>query len=369
MSATLALAAVMTSPRRTELRELAIPEIPTDAGLLRVQASGICGSDWPRYLSENFAPAILGHEAVGIIEKIGAAARARWGVKEGDCVAVEEFLPCGDCEPCRGGDYRSCLETDEASLRYGSTPLCVPPALHGGNSQYLYLHPRSVLHRVPEGIPPHIAALAAPLGDGFQWVQLDAGAGPGKTVAVFGLNRAGFCCMVAAAASGAANVIAAGLKRDEGLFPIAMRLGATHTIAVDEDDARARVMDITGGAMADIAVDASNASAEIINGGIMLLKKRGVLLCASRKNTPVPFDIGRIVNNQIRLFGARGHSFQAAELALQTMKTRRFALESIATHSFPLADADRALKLAGGETQEHAIHIAVEPWKNGHADS
>lgn len=372
MSATTTLAAVMTSPRRTELRELPIPEIPTGAGLLRVAASGVCGSDWPRYLREECAPSILGHEIVGHVEKIGRAAKERWGVTEGDYVAVEEYLACGTCGPCRAGEYRACRKTDagpEGTLRYGSTPLDIPPALHGGNSRHLYLHPGSVLHRIPEGISPHIAALAAPLGDGFQWVEREAGAGPGKTVIVFGLTRAGFCCMVAAAVSGAANVVAVGLTRDAGLFPIAMRLGATHTIAADGEDTRARVKDITGGAMADIVIDTSNASAEIVNGGLTLLKTGGIMLCASLKKTPVPFDIDRIVNNRIRLTGARGHSFEAVERALQTMKSRRYPLESIATHSLGLADADRALKMAGGETAERAIHIAVEPWKNGHADS
>jgi threonine dehydrogenase-like Zn-dependent dehydrogenase len=370
MSTAKTLAAVMTSPRRTELRELPIPEVSANAGLLRVAASGICASDWPRYLSENFAPAILGHEAVGYVEEIGEEAKRRWGVKEGDTVAVEEYLPCGVCECCRAGEHRACRETDLSlggSLRYGAMPLTVPPALYGGNSQHLYLHPRSVLHRVPDGIAPPIAALALALGDGFQWMQLDADAGPGKTVVVFGLNRAAFCCIVAAADAGAANILAVGLKRDERLFPLAMRLGATHTLAADDDDVRARVNAITGGTMADIAVDVSNATAEIINGGVSLLKPGGIMLCASSKKTPVPFDIGRIVNNRIHLVGARGHSFAAVELGLRAMEARRVPLDCIATHCLPLADADRALKLSGGETGEHAIHIAIEPWKNGHA--
>src|ERR1700761_4291725 len=94
MRSNVSLAAVMTSPRQTELRELALPEIPTDAGLLRVAATGICGSDWGKYLSDKFSPCILGHEIVGAVEKLGNVARARWGIKEGDYVALEEYLPC-----------------------------------------------------------------------------------------------------------------------------------------------------------------------------------------------------------------------------------------------------------------------------------
>ena len=77
MSAGSTLAAVMTSPRQTELREFPLPEVPPDAGLLRVVATGICGSDWGKYLSSQFSPCILGHEIVGYIEKLGDVARAR----------------------------------------------------------------------------------------------------------------------------------------------------------------------------------------------------------------------------------------------------------------------------------------------------
>ena len=106
MSATTTLAAVMTAPKTTELRELPLPEIAPDAGLLRVLANGICGSDPGKYANEKFSPSILGHEIVGIVEKLGSSAGGRWGVREGDYVALEEYLPCGHCEYCRSGEYR-----------------------------------------------------------------------------------------------------------------------------------------------------------------------------------------------------------------------------------------------------------------------
>jgi threonine dehydrogenase-like Zn-dependent dehydrogenase len=102
-------AAVAIKPRQTELRDFTLPEIAPDAGLLRISATGICGSDWPMYLSEKPGPRILGHEMIGTIEKLGDVARARWGVNEGDVVALEEYLPCGHCEYCRTGECRSCL--------------------------------------------------------------------------------------------------------------------------------------------------------------------------------------------------------------------------------------------------------------------
>src|SRR5881409_4530081 len=84
-------AVVQTAPRRLELRELPIPEIDDDSGLLRVEACGICGSDVEQYTGTLPVrwPLIPGHEPLGIIEAIGDRAAKRWGVNVGDRVAVE----------------------------------------------------------------------------------------------------------------------------------------------------------------------------------------------------------------------------------------------------------------------------------------
>ncbi|MGH2520543.1 MAG: alcohol dehydrogenase catalytic domain-containing protein, partial [Chloroflexota bacterium] len=152
-----AIAAVKVAPGKTELRELPLPDVPADAGLLKVEAAGVCGSDVPQYGRGERGPLIQGHENVGIIAKVGAAAAARWGVQEGDRVAIEEYLPCLHCEWCHAGEYRHCFATDstnnQAALRYGQTPLTQPPALWGGFAQYLYLPPNAVLHAVPHGPP------------------------------------------------------------------------------------------------------------------------------------------------------------------------------------------------------------------------
>ena len=54
------------------------------------------------------------------------------------------------------------------------------PALWGGYSHFVYMPPRTIVHRVPEGVPPHIAAMCLPIGNGFQWTLFDCGAGPAR---------------------------------------------------------------------------------------------------------------------------------------------------------------------------------------------
>ena len=81
------LAATTVGAFHTELREYPFPEIPPDAGILKIEAAGVCGSDWQAYQSDRPAR-IMGHENVGHIYRIGPIAARRWGLREGDRVAL-----------------------------------------------------------------------------------------------------------------------------------------------------------------------------------------------------------------------------------------------------------------------------------------
>lgn len=362
------LAAVAIKPQETELREFAIPEIASDAGILRILATGICGSDWGQYNDTRLGPRILGHEMVGTIEKLGDAARDRWGVKEGDLVALEEYLPCGHCDLCRAGEYRSCLETDAhlpgERYRYGSTPITRGSGLWGGYSQFLYMHPRTVIHRVPAGMPLNIAAMSLPVGNGFQWAYLDGKAGPGKTVVIIGPGQQGMSCGMAAATAGADQVIVLGLSTDVKRLEVAKKLGATHTVMVDQEDPVKVVKDLTGGEGADVIIEASSAGPAIFNQALEMIRKRGTFLCVSNKKTPIPgFNMDMVIRKQVFLRGTRGHSFQAVELAMKAMMSGRYPVELMSTHKVGLKDLDHSLRIVGGQEAEKSIHITVDPWK------
>src|SRR4051812_17890346 len=96
MSESTARAMVLEAPRRLVEREVALPEIGDDDGLLRIEACGLCGTDHELYtgtLPSGF-PFVPGHESIGVVEAVGPKAAELWGVQAGDRVAVEVMLSC-----------------------------------------------------------------------------------------------------------------------------------------------------------------------------------------------------------------------------------------------------------------------------------
>ena len=357
-------AAVAAAPGTTELREFPEPSVPPDGGLLRIEAAGVCGSDVPAYRRIR-EPTILGHENVGRIEALGASARERWGVGAGDRVLIEEYLPCGHCAWCRSDDFRLCDATDiwMGGIRYGSTPVSVSPALWGGFSRFQYLHPRSVLHRVPDDVPAELAALAIPLSNGFEWVQREARAAYGSVVVIQGPGQQGLACVVAAKLAGAARIIISGLAGDARRLEVAKLLGADDTIVADGDALQIHVREVTGGRMADVVIEASSGGPETVSGALRLARKRGTVVLCGEKHRPIPdFDADAVVSRVLRIVGVRGHGYASVENALALIASRKLPLDAMCTDSFGLHDVDRAIRRLAGEAGSDAIHVTVLPW-------
>lgn len=362
-------AAVALEGKRIEVRELDLPPIPPEGGLLKIEAAGVCGADWPYFLNypSSKGPLILGHENVGFVAQVGKAAAERWAIKEGDRVALEEYLPCGYCEYCRGGEFRLCDATDTLlgdGVRYGSTPISIAPSLWGGYSQYQYLHPNAVFHKVPAHVPPEQAALALPLGNGVEWTVLQGGVGIGQTVVIQGPGQQGLACVIAAKEAGAACIFASGLTRDAHRLALAKEFGAHYAIDVEQQDLLGAVKHITGGRMADLVIDCASGGPSTVVSAIQLARKGARVILGGQKRQRIPdFDSDLLIKKFLTVKGMRGHSYRSVEIALQIISSGRYPLGKMCTHSFALNEVDEALRTVGGEGQPDAIHCSVDPWR------
>lgn len=363
------LAAVRTGPHRTEFREYPMPDIPEDGALMKVDVAGICGTDVKMYAKpQKPGPVIMGHENIGTIARAGRKFTERKGVKEGDLVFVEHYLPCFTCEWCHLGEYRHCAATDwrfnPDAIRYGYTSAERAPHLWGGFAQYMYLPWNAVVHKVPAGVSAELAGIVTPMANGIEWALFDCGVGYNSMVLIQGPGQQGLSQTVACKQAGASLIIVTGTSRDAARLEVAKKLGADYTIVVDKEDPYARIMEITSGRGVDVALDCTaGAGTGPILLGVEALKRKGGTLLIQGEVAEFPnFPVGTVTVKYITIKCARGHSYRACELALQQLASKRFPLELVTTHTFGLKDADMAIKSVGGQGEEGVIHVSLLPW-------
>jgi len=362
MTSRKALAMVLVEPRRLEARELPLPEIDDDSGLLRVEACGICGSDYEQFegMLGTPTPVVPGHEPVGVIERIGDRAARRWGVDVGDRVAVETLMSCRYCPRCVAGEYQLC----HRRRLYSYVPLDVQPGLWGAYAEYLYLAPGSFVHKLDRSIPPSIAALFNPLGAGFRWAVEIPRLRIGDSVVILGPGQRGLACVLACREAGAGTIIVTGLGRDAHKLALAKRFGADAALDVETENVRDRVREITEGRGADVVVEVTSYATAPVAEALDYVRPGGTVVLAGVKGfKPIPdFVSDKIVVNEITVRGTIGVTSSGYQSAIRMIESGRTDLAAMHTHDFDLRDAKHAIDvLAGRVAGEESIHSCLIP--------
>jgi threonine dehydrogenase-like Zn-dependent dehydrogenase len=363
-------AVVQTAPGTLELHEFARPRIGPDDALLRIEACGLCGTDIAQlhgfFASEGLAelPCIPGHEPLGVIDEIGERAAARWGIGVGERVAVEPHLSCGACRACLAGERTACEVGEHRDTNYGFMSVETVPGLWGGYAEYMYLDPRTVVHRVSPSLPPSIAAMFNPVGAGVRWAVGAPATRLGDTVVVLGAGQRGIACVIAAKAAGAALVIATDIARAAAKLELALELGADHVIVDDEEDAVERVRELTGGALADVVVDVSSIATKPVTDAIEMVRRGGTIVLAGLKhNREIPgFVSDKLVARSITMRGVFTVDAASYRTAIRMIESDAAPFARMHTRAYPLSRAAEAVaRLAGEDGEPPAIHVTLEP--------
>ena len=364
------LAAVRTGAHKTEFRQFPMPEVPVDGALLKMEVAGICGTDVKFYAAPPIdSPVIMGHENIGYVAKAGRQFLERKGVKEGDLVFVEHYVPCFKCEWCHKGEYRLCAATDwrkgPDAVRYGYSSIDRAPHLWGGFAQYMFLPWNAVVHKVPQGVSAELAGVVTPMANGIQWALFDCGVGYNSRVLIQGPGQQGLSQTVACKQAGASLIIVTGTSKDSARLDVALKLGADHVINVEEDDPIERIREITDEDGVDVALDctAGGGTAPDRISIETLKRKGGTMLMQGEIGKYPDFPVGKLTNKYITIKSARGHNFLSCELALKQLASERFPLDLMTTHRFGLKDTDLAIKSVGGTEAEGVIHVSLMPWE------
>jgi L-iditol 2-dehydrogenase len=374
-------AAVMTSPGTLEIRAFPYPKLEPGAMLMRIEMSGICGTDKHTYRGENrqYAgtgaerqtpfPLIPGHENVGVVAEITGGARGGlefYGkeLKEGDRVVMCPDVICGRCWHCRQiHGYPWC----EHVRGYGNAfSTSESPSLFGGWAEYMYIRPDVFVYKVPEGIPPEVAVLAEPFTVTFaiDEAQASYGLGSGDTVVVQGVGPLGLCCLIKARMLGAGEIIAVDLS--DFRLTMAEAFSADYVLNprdTEREERIATVRHLTEGRGADMVIGCTGDPSSLTEGLEMLRKGGAYIELGNFVDTgEISLNVHRhICAKNVRLMGVTNHPFTKYGTALKLLSKYGdlFPFEQIVTHRYRLEETSLAVQKS--MDSDTTMKVVIEP--------
>ncbi|CAN2183697.1 Tdh Threonine dehydrogenase and related Zn-dependent dehydrogenases [Candidatus Nanopelagicaceae bacterium] len=379
-------AAVLVAPGRYEVQAFDRPKLEDGALLMRVELSGICGTDKHTYQGETkqYAgtesetdtpfPIIQGHENVGIIEELTPAIEESGDfyqakVKVGDRIVMCPDMICGKCFYCTHiQGYSWCSK----SQCYGNSFTSAQwPHLLGGWAEYMYFKPGTFFYKVPENIPPKVAVLAELMACAASLDKLKdfssysiEGFTTGDTVVVFGVGPLGLLHLAKLGIMGAGKVIA--IDKSEYRLDLAKKFGADLTINVDKTTQSERlkiIHSLTGGIGADVVLHMTNRPEPVIE-GIEMLRRGGTLLEMGNfaDTGEVSISMHRhVLSKNLRLIGLSNHPINAygPSLKLFDKYAKQYPFADLVTHEFGLAQADEAMQMS---MSPQSGKVVINPW-------
>jgi alcohol dehydrogenase len=360
-------ALVLEGPRLLIERDMPLPDLGDDDGLLRIEACGLCGTDHEQFTGTlrppGGEPFVPGHEVVGLVEDVGARAAERWAVAPGDRVAVEVFLSCGGCPECLAGSYRRCSRHGLLDM-YGYIPAARPPGLWGGYATHLYLAPDALLLPVPEGLDPVVATLFNPIGAGIRWAVTVPATPPGSVVAVLGPGIRGLSALVALRQVGAGFVLVTGHgPRDAARLELARSLGADAVVDVAEQDPVATLMQ-EAGRLADIVIDVTARAPAALGQAVTLARPGGTIVRAGTTgSTETPgFHPDLLVYKELSVIGALGVDVTAYRAALDLLAAAPEPFEALPRETVGFDGLpDLLARMAGESAMLPPVHGVFAP--------
>jgi D-arabinose 1-dehydrogenase-like Zn-dependent alcohol dehydrogenase len=323
------------------VRDVPTPPLLPNGVILRVEANGICRSDWHVWKGDwswvgiiPQLPMVIGHEFCGVVEEVGADV-TQW--KKGDRVIVPFSGGEGACEWCRTGHHNVCDTPIIPGLVYG-----------GGYGRYSSVPYADVnLVRLPEHVDfVEAASMGCRFMTSFHGLVDQAQVRAGEWVAVHGCGGIGLSAIQIAAALGA-RVIAVDVADDKLSF--AKELGAEATVNAAKDDAAGAIMSLTGGG-AQVSVDALGIATTCLN-SILSLRKRGrhlqigLTTQAEKGMVAVPVDV--IVFKELQIVGSLGMQAPNFAAMLAMVEARKVAPGKLVSRTVGLEDVNSVVESMG----------------------
>ena len=332
--------------RDIRIEEMPVPKIGTGEILVKVLASGICGSDVMEWYRIKKAPLVLGHEIAGEVAEVGEGVRS---LKIGDRVFVSHHIPCNTCRYCLSGHHTACETLHNTNY------------FPGGFAEYIRIPSLNVDRGVfilPEEISFDEGTFIEPLACVLRGLRI-AHLCPGQSVLILGSGISGLLTLLAARALGAGRVIMTDVE--EYRLVKAQQLGADGTIA-GQSDVADHLRRINDNRLADLVIVCTGAFSAFTQSLESVDRGGTVLFFAPTKpDTSLPIPVNEFWRNEIKLFTSYGNSPRDAAAAIELIKLGRIPVHKMITHKLCLSEAGKGFKLVA-EAKE-SIKVIIEPHK------
>lgn len=342
-------ALVYQGPGKKALEDRPIPEItaPTDA-IVRISKTTICGTDL-HILKGDVATCepgrILGHEGVGIVEKVGPAVTA---FKAGDRVLISCVSACGKCEYCRKQMYSHCVnggwilgnKIDGTQAEFVRTPFA-----------------DTSLYPIPDGADEEaLVMLSDILPTGFECGVLNGKVAPGSTVAIVGAGPVGLAALLTAQFYSPAEIFMIDL--DDNRLAVAKRFGATSTVNSADGKAVATVMKMTGKRGVDTAIEAVGipATFELCE---ELVAPGGTIANIGVHGTKVDLHLEQLWDRNISIT-TRLVDTVTIPMLFKTVGSKKIDPKLLITHRFKLDKILDAYETFGHAAKTKALKVIIE---------
>ncbi|RZT28425.1 alcohol dehydrogenase [Kribbella sp. VKM Ac-2569] len=309
-----------------EVREVAEPAVADGSVVLKVEATGLCRSDWHGWMghdSDIVLPHVPGHELAGTIAAVGAGVSG-WAV--GDRVTTPFICACGACEQCLEGNQQVCPNQLQPGFNYW-----------GSFAEYVAVPYAEVnLVRLPDDMDFATAAgLGCRFATSFRAVHQVGQVVAGERVAVFGCGGVGLSAVMIAAALGA-EVIA--IDTNSEALQLAREYGAVHAIHASADTV-AQIHDLGG---AHVTIDALGSN-DVVQQALQALRPRGRHVQIGLLPSGVNLDVGRLIGQELTWLGSHGMPAHAYPEMLDLVATGNLNPQQLITRTITLEETPAAL--------------------------
>jgi len=346
-------AAVFLGKGKIGLREVDRPEPGVGEALVRVTLTTICGTDVHILKGEYpVAPGrIVGHEPVGVIERLGNAIT---GYEVGERVIVGAITPCGQCNSCLDGRPSQCRGRLMGGWRFGNT-------IDGCQAEFV-LVPDAMANLSP--VPDELTdeqVLMCPdiMSTGLSGAE-SGGVRIGDVVAVFAQGPIGLCATAGARLRGASRIIVVDCIAER--LKLAKTLGADEALDYDKADPVDAIMNLTNGRGVDVAIEALGKQ-QTFEWGLRTLKPGGVLsslgVYSGKLSIPLDALAAGLGDHTIRTTLCPGGRERMRRL-MSIVQSGRMDLRSFVTHRFTLDRIEEAYELFANQ-KDNVIKVAITP--------